>query len=606
VIYERGDVIDFLRPLRGHHRLALVAAVAIVLASVLAIAARAGFDPSEFRPNLEPDAAVVDRAIPGNQSPAHVSASHVPRPAPLAVAGATGAGTNFNGIDFHQERFLTDGGNQFSVEPPDQGLCVGNGYVIEAINTSFAVYNTAGHKVSPAATSGTSQFQSLNQLFTGDHAIVRPAGSGPRGAFISDPKCYYDAASQRFFFTILTIATDPATGAFATGAAAHTDIRVAVSDSNVPTANPADWTVTTIDTTNNGANGTPSHPGCPCLGDQPLLGADANGIYLTTNEFSLFGSGFNGAQVYAIQKSALVAGRAPHVQRIEGAPLASSYGDGIPYSLQPAISPDATFATGSNGTEYLLGALEFGKNVSNLDNRIAVWALTNTQSLNSRQPAVALDDSVIQSQVYGLPGAIVQPNGPTPLADSLKEHEDLLDGGDDRMQVAVYAHGLLWGAGDTVVKTPSGSSQVGVTYYVVNPSVSGSTVSGSVIKQGYLSVDNASVTRPSLAVTSAGRAVIGVSLIGDGHFPSAAYASLDDSLTSAGPSTLKVIAEGVAPSDGFSGYHAFGADGVARWGDYGAAQADGSSIWVANEWIDHAGNGSDLANWGTYVTQVTP
>jgi hypothetical protein len=67
-----------------------------------------------------------------------------------------------------------------------------------------------------------------------------------------------------------------------------------------------------------------------------------------------------------------------------------------------------------------------------------------------------------------------------------------------------------------------------------------------------------------------------------------------------------VIAEGVAPSDGFSGYHSFGADGVARWGDYGAAQADGSSIWVANEWIDHAGNGSDLANWGTYVTQVTP
>ena len=73
----------------------------------------------------------------------------------------------------------------------------------------------------------------------------------------------------------------------------------------------------------------------------------------------------------------------------------------------------------------------------------------------------------------------MQPKGPTPLADAFKEHENLIDGGDDRMQAATYAHGLLWGAGDTVVKTPTGSSQVGVTYYVVSPSVTGSAVDGT-------------------------------------------------------------------------------------------------------------------------------
>jgi hypothetical protein len=45
------------------------------------------------------------------------------------------------------------------------------------------------------------------------------------------------------------------------------------------------------------------------------------------------------------------------------------------------------------------------------------------------------------------------------------------------------------------------------------------------------------------------------------------------------------------------GYHAFGAEGVARWGDYGAAHAEGNSIWVAKKWIDHHSNGSDLASW---------
>jgi hypothetical protein len=86
--------------------------------------------------------------------------------------------------------------------------------------------------------------------------------------------------------------------------------------------------------TNDGRNGEQTHPGCPCEGDQPLLGIDANGVYITTNEFPINGPGFNGAQIYAIQKSALVAGTTPNVQRFEGTqgpvPLASpNYQNGI-------------------------------------------------------------------------------------------------------------------------------------------------------------------------------------------------------------------------------------------------------------------------------------
>ena len=552
-----------------------------------------GVDPTEIAPTA--DNTIVNRFIPGGRSPAHVPAAFVPRPTPLAVVdpGAE-LGLNFSGLNFFNERFDADGGNQFSVEPPDQGLCVGNGYVLEAVNTALAVYNA-----STGAQIGG--FESLNQFFTGDHAILR---STPPvfGTFISDPKCIYDAGSGRFFMTILTIGLDPSTGAFVPPFA----VRIATSKTSTPTVNPSNWYFTTIDVTNDGTNGTPTHPGCPCVGDQPLIGADANGFYITTNEFPFFTSGFNGAQIYALQKSALIAGTPPNIQRIEGAPISPNYGEGIPYSLQPAVSPSAAdFATGSGGTEYLLGALEFGKRPFTLDNRIAVWALTNTSSLNST-PAITVSTKVIPSQVYGLPGSIVQQKGPTPLADAVKAHENLIDGGDDRMQAAVYAHGLLWGAGDTVVKTPTGSSQVGVTYYVVSPSVTGSAVDGTVVKQGYLSVNGNSVTRPSLAVTSAGKAVIGVSLVGPDYFPSAAYATLDDTLTTA-PSTLQVVAAGTKPADGFSGYPAFGFSGVERWGDYGAASAVGNDVWIANEWIQ--GNVSfppAIANWNTFVSKITP
>jgi hypothetical protein len=574
----------------------------LVCAAVAAAATAPSADPTEVKSAAGPDAAATDRQIPGNQSPAHLPSTDAPRPASLAVAG-TGAelGTHFAALTFHNQRRDADGGNQLSLEPPDQGLCVGNGEVIEPINDLFTTYNAA----TGARTGG---YESLNQFFFGEHEIDRTVNPPIFGKFISDPRCYYDASSGRFFMTILMFGRDPSTGAFV----APGTIQIATSKTGTPTTNPSDWTFFSIDVTNDGRNGEQSHPGCPCFGDQPLLGIDANGVYITTNEYPINGPGFNGAQVYAIQKSALIAGTTPHVVRFEGVagPTASNdYVNGIPYSLQPTLSPSAAdYNTANNGTELLLGALEFGKKPFQLDNRVAVWALTNTASLNKGKPAVKLTEKVISSEVYGFPPSIVQPNGPTPLADSFKDHESLIDGGDDRMQAAIYAHGHLWGASDTIVKTPTGSSQVGTAYYMIDPSVdsSGNVTSASVVaKQGYLSVNGDSVTRPSIAVTSLGKVVVGLSLIGPHYYPSAAYTTFDDSPSSA-PSTLHVVAAGPVPDDGFTAYHAEGGNGVGRWGDYGFAAADGNSVWVANEWIPGLVQGADLANWGTYISKVTP
>jgi len=444
------------------------------------------------------------------------------------------------------------------LEPPDQALCVGNGFALESVNTVFRIRSSA----TGASTTGVA---ALNPFFTADQQFTRP--TGPFGEDLADPKCYYDPALNRFFFTVLHLGTDAATGALdGTGF-----VNIAVSKSGVPTTNRGDWWQYQLDVTNDGTDGTPSHLACPCFGDQPLIGADQYGFYVTTNEFDIepFGGSFNGAQIYAFDKAALAAGTMK-VQRIEGAPLASSYTNAtdLPYSLQPASSPSSgDWATGSNGTEYLLGALEFSKGNVTLDDRIAVWALTNTQSLTTATPSVTVDDVVVSTQVYGFPPDAVQKDGPIPLADATpnaftgksgngpREHLNLIAGNDDRMEDAVWVNGKLWGALNTVVKTQNGYTQVGAAYFAFTPTVSGSQVSASVAQQGYVTVNKASVLYPAIAMNNAGRGAIVFSLVGPDYYPSAAYARLTLA-DGAGP--VHIAAAGVKPADGFTGYRFFG------------------------------------------------
>src|SRR5712691_12823513 len=115
---------------------------------------------NEFAPSLE-----VDRDIPNSQSAARVPSAHVPRPESKQVVSTNPGFGGFRGLT-HRDQRTADGGNQFSLEPPDQGLCVGASRVIEPINDVFAVFDTNGNKLSPA-TGATS----LTPFFAGQHQI---------------------------------------------------------------------------------------------------------------------------------------------------------------------------------------------------------------------------------------------------------------------------------------------------------------------------------------------------------------------------------------------------------------------------------------------------
>ena len=525
-----------------------------------------------------------EKQITGSMSPARVPAANVPTPVDKAVRAGTATG--FDGLTQREQR-LADNGHQFSLEPPDQGLAVGNGFIVESVNTAIRFRLTNG---SPHGST-----MSLNKFFNLQSTIIR--GNPPVfGPFTSDPKAYYDPDLKRFFVTMLAIDQDPATGAFQ----GHSSVLIAVSKTSDPAG---DWYLYSLDTTNDGTTG-PSHPGCPCFGDQPLIGADANGFYVSTNEFPIFTAGFNGAQVYAMSKAALAAGTLPPVVMISPGALE----EGISYSLQPATTPlGGSYENANLGTEYFMSALEF---TGGLDNRLAVWALTGTSTLKSAAPAVALRYAIVAAQVYGQPPAMQQKDGPLPLADLIRagafgkpavEHLPLIESNDDRMNQTVYAAGKLWCALNTVVQPKNGPVQTGIAWFIVTPSWTSAGLAGSIANQGYISVNRNSVAFPSAAVNAAGRGIIGFSLIGPDYYPSAAYVTLDSS----GISDVLVAKAGTEPDDGFTGYVTFSGR-AGRWGDYSAATADESgNIWFATEYIP-GGLRTTLANWGTFIGKVVP
>ncbi|HEV2242229.1 MAG TPA: hypothetical protein VGR98_14405, partial [Streptosporangiaceae bacterium] len=508
-----------------------------------------------------------------------------PSPPGTPVVGNPGAATGFAGLTHADQRLAGTGkytNTQFSLEPPDQGLCVGNGFVVEPINDAFRVYDEQGHALTAVT--------ALNQFYLRSPAIIRNTPPTPNvlGDFLSDPKCYFDPVGQRFIQTILEV---DAPGNFNGKAPFNrTHVLIAVSQTSDPTGA---WNLFSIDTSDDGLNGTPAHTGCPCLPDQPLLGANRDGVFVDVNEFqdnaNFF---FNGAQIFSLGRAALeTSASRVGLVHLDVGPVPTGDAN-LPFwgSIQPATSLDPR-----HDTELFMtgGPEDVFQNNAVLDNRIAVWSLTGTRSLNGNDPDVTLHHVVLTSETYGLPintGA-TQKSGPTPLRDILnappindKDPLETINANDSRMNQVVDVNGILYGGVNTTVTSATGPARVGIAFFAVRAAGDGGFLFARIRHQGYVAVDNENVLFPSIAVNRDGEGAMAFTLSGPDFFPSAAYVRFAFGQP-VGP--IHVSGAGVLPEDGFSGYKAFGSPtpGVARWGDYSAAVAADGAIWMGNEFI---------------------
>jgi hypothetical protein len=477
----------------------------------------------------------------------------LPRVKGFSLSGEDESAFGFAGLSNLDQASVNLG---FSVEPPDQALCVGNGFVFEGVNDAFGVYSESGKLLAGPA--------QANAFFGVDFSLN-----------VSDPKCFYDSTVDRWFVTMTEY----------DNFLSDNHLKLAVSKSGDPTGG---FTIYDINVTNDGSDFFPGD--CPCLGDQPLIGADANGFYISTNAFG--SKSFQGAQLYVISKRALAA-NAPSFAAVHFDQLSYLMPDvEFSFSIQPATTPpSAKFAP---DTEYLAQSMRALK----LENRLAVWTINNTSAIDRDPSKLSVSMAVTPTEDYVQPVAARQKDGPTPRAEiaaiddsNVGGEEQNLDGNDQRLTQLTYLNGQLWTAVGTALVGDGTPVRDGVAWLVLNVSNPASGPTASVAAQGYVAgPGNSHVLYPALGVNAAGEGAMVFTLTGSQFFPSAAFWKF-------GAHSLHMLADGAAPEDGFSAYLV----GRPRWGDYSAAAVgpDGS-IWMATEIIP-GGPRKRSANWGTFI-----
>jgi hypothetical protein len=591
---------------------------------------------------------VADRSHSGNGG-TPVGAISQPRSVTTSTPGLL---TSFDGLNHFDNRFGTTAGpNQFSLEPPDQGMCVGadgngNTRILEVLNDVLRVYDTAGSPLTVP--------QALNGFLGYAPAIVRTTNPITFGPFVTDPSCLFDAQTGHWFLDALTLDTFPHPGTDGRQHFTGTNhLDLAVSNTSDPAGT---WTIYRIPVQDDGTGGTPNHhcsagtetaaplPTNPtaCLGDYPHIGSDNNGIYLTTNEYSFFGPEFHGAQVYAFSKAQLASRPATVAVTQFDTHGLDTFGFALNgFTLWPSTTPGGSGDPNAGGTEYFLSsnaAAEAhdtgdGKSTAHTSTQLLVWALTNTSSLNAGTPALALGNTELDVGQYAVPPPATQKSGPQPLRtclnnnscslvlegvkDPFAETSASLDSNDTRMQQVMWVNGQLWGALDTALSISS-AKQAGIEWFDAAPSTATRSLTATLTASGYVGLGNDNLTYPAIGVTSSGTGVMAFTLVGSDFYPSAGYAPV----TSAGVGTVHIAAPGVGPDDGFTNYKLFGdPPGTTRprWGDYGAAVPFGSNVWIASEYIGQSCSFSTyqqtafrcgntrtaLANWGTRISEVS-
>ncbi|MGH2501430.1 MAG: hypothetical protein ACRDID_02830 [Ktedonobacterales bacterium] len=480
------------------------------------------------------------------------------RAAAPSVAGARRAAAgsvphNFDGVDAIQNAAVSG----FDLEPPDESMAVGGGYVLSLVNLAGAFYNRNGGLV--AGPFPTGLIGASGGFFNTDNDNI-----------VSDPRAYFDASSHTWFALVWE-------DDFVSGVPGPAFVDLAVNSGNPVTGT---WNLYKISVSDDAA------AGCPCLPDFTILGVDQSNVYLLPNEFQNFGPGFNGSQIYTLAKSQLIAGVAsPNVVHFSGLNIGGS----VVYHLQPAVEHS------NSSAEYFVNSLDPN---NTFDNRLGVWAMTNRDHI-AQGVIPTLTSTIISSETYAMP-----PDAQTPPGFSIGVGEATtgdVTGDFDALQETQYINGTLYAALATSVNIPGDTNaRAGIAWFAIKPALSGGAISAKthVSKQGYLAAQGLYLMYPHIEASSSGTVAMVFSFGGPGTYLSAAYATL--SRGAFGP--IRTAAAGITSDNGFTSTPTYG--GVGRWGDYSAGQLDpsGSGIWFATQYI--GGNGDQFANWSNRVFEI--
>jgi hypothetical protein len=550
------------------------------------------------------------------------------------------------------------------IEPADQGLCAGNGFVVEDNNIGeVLIFNTRLDRIS-----------SVIPLDTLMGLTSRGWSSG------GDISCVFDHNNGgHFIFTEFASASTeasggPFSGCFA-GVANSCFEAIAVTKGSNPFG---PYNVYFLN-----ANYNQSEPGAPfLLNDFTKIAVSRDAFELFYDEFpqvtpGIGGGGFNGAQEFAIDKSALE----------RGLPVSLSNGDPNPsfnvaienmgllatpdgtcasdntfhrpgitcwFSVIPTMPPDpAQFDNSHGGSGFMLDTLDF---FGQGDNRIAAFDWTGLSALDSAGCAacgsVQFGGQLFSGTNFYFGEGVRAPQkaGPIPLGDecgaaglstgtnppaSCPEGRIATNG--DNFTQASQAQGQLWGAVSTETSQSFAGEATpevhqGAAFWEIGTNSFDKSGVFTLTSQGYVSPSHEDLAFPGIAAPDHGPATLFFTLTGNGgptgadnggFFPSTAFGRLSAGASDLQGPKVSVVDLGQAPEDGFGEYQGFPGRTGPRWGDYAAGVYDPGTnkIFFATNYIQFpncappqftltlatcGGTRDDNANWGTSVNSVTP
>jgi hypothetical protein len=452
---------------------------------------------------------------------------------------------NFDGLN-DTNQFAANG---FEITPPDQGLCIGNDPNVTGTEVVFEPVNEVIRETAPdgGALPGAPLLGNTDYSF---------ASFWNDPYAIGDPHCFYDQSTRTFFFTEI--------GSTSPNGPTTTDIAV---------YNASGFAVYQIDTSRGGVD----------FGDQPHVGYDQNALYVSTDEFNNSTGNYDGAMLFAISKSQLVA-ESSTVSTATFGPLSLG---GLPVlTLQPAVSTSAA------STEYLLNSfpiLDSAFDPNPISKQLGLWKVTNDVNLGG----AILSGTIIGSETYAFPIPAESTGDGTTTGGITSEAA--LNPDDSRMQQVQFINGSLWAALTTAVSVNlDPTARDGIAWFQIIPSI------GRVVQQGYIASQGNYLIYPAIFHTLKGTSAITFTLTSASAKinPSAAYVVRTSTASSFG--SIAIAASGSGPHLSFSDSQF----GRARWGDYSAAVLDtnNSDIWLATEYIPTTQDPSD--NWGTRVFDI--
>jgi hypothetical protein len=585
------------------------------------------------------------------------------RPGCDNISSFAGGAAGVNGINAVDSATLKTNIAIGDIEPPDQGLCVGNGSVVETNNIGeILIFSKALKRTSPVI--------SLDTVMGLTKRNWSSAG---------DPTCLFDSANGgHWFFSELVSASPESQGGPFAGcfiAKANTCFQgIAVTTGSSPFG---PYNVYFLN-----ANYNPKEPGAPfLLNDFAKTAATRDAFLLFYDDFPLRGNGlgggfFNGAQEFAFSKNALEEGLpaakvtvARENMGLLKTPNGTCFSDskffepGVAcwFSVIPAMPPNGQFDNSHGGSGFMLATVDF---YALGGNKLAVFDWTGLKSLNSAGcsacSGIRFGGQLFSGvQPYYNPGntpsGILAPQkaGPIPLGNEC--HKAMLGGAplssvkhcpeagiatnSDQVTQASQGNGQLWAGVDTAIVQTYASTveeqHMSAAYWVVGTRSFDQTGRLSLTSQGYISAMHEDLEYPAFAAgASNGRAIASFTLEGNGgiagadnggFFPSSAFGRVTSTSRTLLSSTINVADLGQSPQDGFTEYLNYPSATFAfrpRWGDYGAAIVAGGKAYFASEYIQHpncappafqpnaigtcGGTRDGLANWGTSVNSVTP